>query len=207
MGAHSADDGTFRVLFVCTANQCRSPVAQRLFEHRLATVWGDERAAASWQIGSAGTHARAGVPMHPLSARTLTEVGVEPGAFASAELTQDLLRASDLVLTATRQHRATVVQTLPAVLGRTFTIRQFSYLLSAARPTPAPNAIQAGFRLIDAAKAARAEVPARTDADDLADPIGRPLATFRECTRSLRADVEQIVRSLQRSYPDSAAGS
>ena len=40
-----------RVLFVCTANQCRSPMAELLFQHAL----GHHAPDAAWHVSSAGT--------------------------------------------------------------------------------------------------------------------------------------------------------
>ena len=55
-----------RVLFVCTADQCRSPMAELLFQQALQHR--GERPA--WDVSSAGTFAPDGRPMHPLARGT-----------------------------------------------------------------------------------------------------------------------------------------
>ena len=55
----TADDAVphFRVLLVCTANQCRSPMAQFVLQRAV------DRLGLDWEIGSAGTRARNGAAM------------------------------------------------------------------------------------------------------------------------------------------------
>lgn len=58
-------------LFVCTANICRSPIAERL----ALSVWGTGSPIA---VISAGTHATAGRPMAAEAADALRELGGDP---------------------------------------------------------------------------------------------------------------------------------
>ncbi|ETK33474.1 low molecular weight phosphatase family protein, partial [Microbispora sp. ATCC PTA-5024] len=79
----------FRVLFVCTANICRSAMAERVAATALAGLPGLE-------VESAGTHARHGLPVAAETARALAEAGVPASGFASRPLTPELVRAADL---------------------------------------------------------------------------------------------------------------
>lgn len=76
-----------RVLFVCAGNTCRSPMAERLFAHRV------EEADLSGYImaASAGVAAHAGDPTHPETLRVLAEHGI-----SAEEGRARLLAASDL---------------------------------------------------------------------------------------------------------------
>ena len=96
-----------RVLYVCTANICRSPSAEALLS-----------AAGVAQVQSAGTAAVHGAPcctLAPLLA------GVE---HQSQPLTSELVQWADLVLTAAREHQSTVLSLDPDARAKTFTIRQ-----------------------------------------------------------------------------------
>jgi len=115
------------VLFVCHANICRSPMAERLARH----------AGADIVALSAGTHALDGAPMHPGAAAILREWGVDAAGFASRALTADLVAGADLILTATRQQRAISVTLCPSALRRAFTIRQFGRLSAGLDAGPA----------------------------------------------------------------------
>ena len=187
-----ADD--FRVLFVCTGNLCRSPMAELLFDHHVGKGWSGP---GRWRSESAGTAAGDGQPMHPHAATALAELGIDGGSFRTRRLRTPMLHTADLVLTATRGHRSVVAQMYPRVLGRLLTVNQFGYLLTHARPTGGGGtAAQAGAALLQAAKAARSIAPARTDEDDLEDPVNRPFGRFRDVGQILRADIDAVLRSL-----------
>ncbi|MCG7634568.1 MULTISPECIES: low molecular weight phosphatase family protein [Gordonia] len=76
------------VLFVCVSNRGKSVMA----EHLTPTV--TDRVAAS----SAGTSAKIGGEVNELSAHVLAEIGVDVAAHRPRQLTDDLLRAADLVV-------------------------------------------------------------------------------------------------------------
>lgn len=76
------------VLFVCVSNRGKSVMAERLS----STV--TDRIAAS----SAGTNAKIGGVVNELSAQVLTEVGADADGHRPRQLTDDLMRAADLVV-------------------------------------------------------------------------------------------------------------
>src|SRR3954471_22187480 len=120
----------FRVLFVCTGNICRSPMGQAMLTSRLRAALGGE-ADRLVEVSSAGTYGLVGHPIEPDAMGVLESMGVVPDEFAARELAKDILEASDLVLTATREHRAAAVSMLPRGSRRTFTIREFARLVAA----------------------------------------------------------------------------
>ena len=94
-----------RILTVCTGNICRSPVAERLLQAGL-----DQVQPGSFEVRSAGTRAMVGEPIQPLSADIIRTYGGTPDGFAARQLTPEILRESDLVLTMTARHRVEVMQ-------------------------------------------------------------------------------------------------
>jgi protein-tyrosine phosphatase len=188
------DEG-FAILVVCHANMCRSPMAERLIRHAIMERVGS--VGAGFEVCSAGTRARTGLPMHPHSAAVLYEAGVDEAGFGSQCLTTDLIARADLVLTATRDQRATCVSRVPAAVRRTFTLPQFGRL-AAEMPRSSLTAIwppQARLRaLIDQLPAIRSTVPvAPGDADDLPDPVNGPIEAFRDCARQIQRVVDTTV--------------
>ena len=67
-----------KVLFVCTANVCRSPMAQAIFN----TLSEDE--ALPFRVESAGTAALEGEPMAPNTFAVLEEAGIYLGLHRAA---------------------------------------------------------------------------------------------------------------------------
>ena len=188
------DRDNFRILFVCHANLCRSPLAEGLSRRLFGETFGDSSVLAA----SAGTHAFPGSPMHGSSARVLTECGVAPGAFVSRTVDPAMLNASDLVLAAAREQRAACVTLAPATVGRTFTLRQFARFAAAVpgdwQPDPGSGA-ERMHALVDAVRRTRHRAPAGSAADDdLVDPVGQPIDAFRTCAVDVWQALSAMVR-------------
>ena len=176
MSSHRAVEGEspFGVLFVCTGNICRSPIAERLTRAFLDEAVGAD--AALVRIQSAGTRAVVGSGVHPDSSAVLTSLGGDPGGFIARQLLDEYAAAADLTLTLTRAHRRSVLNRAPRALSRTFTLREAADLASLVPgdvELPGetfPDRCRSFVREMAAARARRA-----TDAhDDIADPIGQP---------------------------------
>ena len=90
------------VLFVCTANICRSPMAEAVF-NALA-----EDGALPFRARSAGTAALEGRAMAPNALAALEEAGIYPGPHAARQVGEEMVGGSELVLAITPEHAATV---------------------------------------------------------------------------------------------------
>ncbi len=121
----------FRVLFVCTANHCRSPIAEQLLAHDAAELFGTSDA---WQVSSAGTNIPGPWPLHEFAATVLSQRLPTVAEHRSIALTPSAITGADLILTASRRHRSITVSTVPAAVGRTFTILQFARLCDQVQP-------------------------------------------------------------------------
>lgn len=94
---------SYNLLFVCTGNTCRSPMAEALARHDLAG-----RGPTAVEVASAGTSAWPGAPASDEVPRVLEEIGVEVGAHQAARLTPELVDWADLVLVMGPHHQETV---------------------------------------------------------------------------------------------------
>ncbi|NMA17742.1 MAG: threonylcarbamoyl-AMP synthase [Clostridiaceae bacterium] len=93
-----------QILFICTGNTCRSPMAEVLFNHR--NVKG-------WKAVSAGLAAYPGMSISPRSAEALREWGIDVDAHRSQSVDDDLMEATDLIVTMTDAHRDILVRLYP----------------------------------------------------------------------------------------------
>jgi protein-tyrosine phosphatase len=181
--ARSPDAGFFGILAVCTGNVCRSPAVERLLQHRLdrLTPW-------TIALGSAGTAAQRGQPVHPLTARALASIGVDTSGHVAKSVVEDYLVQADLILAATRAHRIPLVGLHPMARWRIFTVTEFARLAAAAAPKARDP-----WELVTAASALRGEVlPVFPGDDDLADPIHGTYANHQATV----ARIDVAVRSI-----------
>lgn len=184
----------FRVLVVCTANHCRSPIAEQLLICATDEKFGVRN---EWRVESAGTDIPGPWPLHPSAAAVLAErIPVAPEHF-SRQLKPSMIQQADLVLTATRQHRSVVVSTVPAAVGRTFTILQFARLCDQVGTIHPAATGDGGRELVVEAKLARSSLqPVPGEQDDLPDPMGRGIAEFEMCADRLQSTIARILRPL-----------
>nr|WP_246298620.1 adenylyl-sulfate kinase [Nocardioides panaciterrulae] len=113
-----------KVLFVCTANICRSPFMELVARHELGDRTGLE-------FASAGTHGFRDSEMDPVMADTLPG-GVAPDGFRSRPLTAAMVEEADLVLTAEAAHRTFILEDHPGAFRKVFTLGQFAEATTSA---------------------------------------------------------------------------
>jgi protein-tyrosine phosphatase len=187
----------FSVLVVCTANICRSPVAERLLQARFAGPAGSGEAAGV-KISSAGVRALAGAPMDDLAAEALLQLGGSPEGFVARQLDERLMHEADLILTMTREHRAFAVTLVPQALRRTFTLREFCRLAAVVDTADLPQELPARLRELRERAAPLRGVtrPASAGDDDVIDPHRGPLEGYRRMARLVDDAVTGLVQRL-----------
>ena len=92
-----------RVLFVCSGNTCRSPLAEALFRRML-----DDAGRQDITVESAGTGAYDGAPASEGSFLVAVEAGLDLTGHRARLLDRELVAQADLILTMSKGHLARV---------------------------------------------------------------------------------------------------
>jgi protein-tyrosine phosphatase len=184
----------FLLLFVCTANQCRSAMAEQLVRQALAA----RPDVLDIEVGSAGTHAFDGIPMAGSCAAAVRNLGIEVHDLRSRRLTPALIAASGVLLTMERAHLEAASALTSAAFDKTFTLREFARLTGAgsalALPAGAPAAERARLLVALAARMRREAPPVTAGHDDIFDPIGGRAADVKASLELIREALDPPLR-------------
>lgn len=106
------------VVFVCTANMCRSPMAEHLFRE----AWGSQ---APCRVVSAGTDASDGMPASYQSVAAMGELGVDLRTHRSQMLTRELVDVADLIVVMTASHAQRIAWRFPDAAPKVRLLKSF----------------------------------------------------------------------------------
>lgn len=169
------------VLFVCTANQCRSPMAELLLRRRRPDL----------RIASAGTRATpAGLAAGARSA--LAAIGVDAGEHVSRRLDAGAIEAAGLVVGLAREHVREAAVLTPAALWKTFTLKELVRRGRSVGPRRSGETPGDWLRRVGAGRTTT-DLLHHEPSDDVADPIGGPASGYAACVAELVDLIDELV--------------
>ncbi len=186
-----------KVLFVCTGNTCRSPMAEGLLR-RLAA---DRK--LKLELRSAGVAAMPGAPMSRHTEAILRREGAELPGGGARPIDGSAVEWADLILTMTVSHKRALLGQFPYAVDKVFALKEYTadpeaegelrQLLSeaeldAALGKPGDESVRRRIR----------ELEHSLPSFDVADPFGGPLAEYERTAAELRVELLKLVEKLER---------
>jgi glycine hydroxymethyltransferase len=111
-----------KILFVCTGNVCRSPMAEGLFRHAV-------KGRGEFRVLSAGVGAIEGQPASAFAVQALAELGIDISAHRSRMLTAELVNQADYIFGMTHGHVEAITLLYPQAAEKAFLLREFDETL------------------------------------------------------------------------------
>src|ERR687890_1479606 len=116
----ATENHTGQILFVCTANVCRSPMAEAIFN-----ALAEERGLA-WRAESAGVAALVGEDITPNARSALDEVGIYANEHRARQVGEEMLEETDLVLGMGPRHVVTLRRRFGGLSERVYTLPEYA---------------------------------------------------------------------------------
>ncbi|MDY6845975.1 MAG: low molecular weight phosphotyrosine protein phosphatase [Chloroflexota bacterium] len=120
------------ILFVCTANRFRSPIAALYFAREVVRHGDDDQITVS----SAGTWAKSGMPAMPKAVQLGEGFDLDLGFHRSRVITERILSKSDLILVMEAGHKEAITHEFPGTQGRVFLLTEAVGKLAVDIPDP-----------------------------------------------------------------------
>ncbi|QSB06161.1 phosphotyrosine protein phosphatase [Natronoglycomyces albus] len=187
----------FIVLHVCTGNICRSPMSERFLAHYVAAAGLGPEHLLNHSAGTSAFHE--GEDMQSNSRAELTDRGVDAEGFASRPLSTHLTSTSELILTATDDHRQFACDLDAEAEAKTFLVRQLGRIAAdfdtealPALDGSAQSILKRGQAFVAEAHTRRGEYePLRLD-----DPWSLGRATYTRIADQLEEAIRPIAEVL-----------
>jgi protein-tyrosine phosphatase len=177
------------ILVVCTGNVCRSPIAEGMLRAALVRRVGDDAP----DVRSAGTIGWEGTGAMPESIEAAAERGLDISSHIARRLVPAFLDHADLIIAMAQEHREEIDRAHPKVSERTFTLKELTRLVEGL---PEPSDRDLAVRVQAAASLRSTGFEGNELDEDISDPLGLPLESYRAIAWELDAWIERLADGL-----------
>ena len=155
------------VLFVCTGNTCRSSMAEGILKFLLK-----ENNIENINVSSAGLSAFEGQRANEKAIDVLKNKGIDIKNHRSRQLTEEIIKTSDLILTMTDSHKKLITNILPEYLHKIYTLKEY---------------------------ALKVNNESRDNANlDIDDPYGMDMKTYEETSNEITEQLVKIIKAIDK---------
>lgn len=156
------------ILFVCTGNTCRSPMAEGFFKDIVSK---SAVLSTEYSSSSAGISAVDGDKASKNSIKAMkSDWNIDISAHTSKSISSDTVKDSYLILTMTGQHKAALIREYPLAKNKIYTLKE--YVKSESNN---PRHFEAGC------------------STDISDPFGKSLDEYRAAAKEIKESIDKLL--------------
>jgi low molecular weight protein-tyrosine phosphatase len=167
----------FQILFVCTGNRCRSPLAEVQLRQLARGL--------PIEVGSVGLLDLGPAPALPEMIEVARTSGLDLSAHRARGLSSIDLAGADLVIGLERTHVATAVVEGNAPYDKVFSFREIVRLLEVIEPPDSDDVVERARAAVARAHEARGTDPSFVPGEDIQDPFGGPREGYFTMARTV----------------------
>ena len=164
----------FKVLFVCTGNSCRSPMAEGILKKMLR-----ENKVDNFEVSSAGISTLSGVPASLFAMEVSRARNVDLSQHRSRQLNKRILKKADLILAMSDEHLEYVGKIDKSALDRAYLLKAFSPSSHKIREDPPASNKDEGPGVLY-----------------IKDPIGGSIDDYNRCFMELEEEIGRVFQEL-----------
>lgn len=161
------DKEKFKVLFVCTGNSCRSPMAEGILEKMLK-----EGKLENFEVSSAGISSIDGAPPSLFAMEVAKKRNVDLTQHRSRQLNKQILRRADLILAMSNEHLEHIRKMDKKALEKTYLLKTFPQNHSASNEDKSPSVLY------------------------IKDPIGGSMDDYEQCFLDIEKEIRRVFAEL-----------
>lgn len=121
------------ILFVCTANQFRSPIAAAYLNRKMISAGTPEK----MHVSSAGTWTPEGLPAHPKAMEAGAKFGLDLKHHRTREVNAEILQAADHIIVMQYSHKEAIEAEFPFTQGKVSLLGELARITEAEIQDPA----------------------------------------------------------------------
>ncbi|WP_338553445.1 low molecular weight protein arginine phosphatase [Paenibacillus sp. KS-LC4] len=188
-----------RILFICTGNTCRSPMAEAMLKNMAS------QQDVAIEVRSAGISTIDGLAVSGHATEVLRDYGIEHQS-SSCALTGEAVKWADLVLTMTASHKRGLLQWFPEAVDKAHTLKEYvnqdTDVLADIKEleqlyTELHMKQTLGQQLTDSQRNRLLVLERRIPSFDIIDPFGGTLGNYKSCAEEIRSCLQLLLARLK----------